>query len=72
MKYLFGALSALMILTFVACGDSNAQNQVENSDVISIRVSNEEFTKILDENSPTLIDIRTPEEYAEGTIRNAD
>ena len=58
-----------MMTTFAAllCGCGNTKN---NEAVITVGV--EEFAKIMAQNDVRLIDVRTPQEYAEGHLAGAE
>ncbi|WP_048330896.1 rhodanese-like domain-containing protein [Bizionia psychrotolerans] len=64
MKNIFGFSLLFILLTFSSCQESS-----KNNDIIQV-VTAEEMQALLDLDDVQLIDVRTPEEYAEGYIDN--
>ena len=57
-------LSFFLLVPFISLISCN--------DISSQRVSAEDFyTKLIDDNSSIIIDVRTPEEFSKGHLRNA-
>ncbi len=78
MTKLSAILSFVAFFAFVACSQTNSEfdfSKVTDGEIVNTRVSQEVFKQALsDENAHMngqLIDVRTPEEYAAGTIGNA-
>lgn len=75
MKRIITALFGIVIISLVACsGNSNpeatTEQIVEQKEVI-VDVTVEQFKTLLVEEGGTILDVRTPDEWAEGTIANA-
>lgn len=70
--FLIGIFSLIL---FSACGQNNKAavgGNTTNKEVVIKRVTKEEFKNYLAAHpSPQIIDVRTPQEYAQGTIEGA-
>jgi rhodanese-related sulfurtransferase len=64
-KHLFFA-PLLLLAVFTACGNGTGQQ----AGVVST-VNTDEFAQLLEKDGAQLIDVRTPEEFAEGHLPNA-
>lgn len=58
-----------MSITFLSCAQNKKTNTEKSNDIIEV-ISVEEFEKIT--GTIQLVDVRTPEEYNEGFIKNAE
>ncbi|MBD78855.1 MAG: hydrolase [Crocinitomicaceae bacterium] len=71
-KTLFKLLVVLSISAFVGCNGSSGENnstQQENALVKDIEI--DEFKKLVIDNPGIIVDVRTPEEVADGVIEGA-
>ena len=68
-------LSGIAILYLVACsGNSNPKattEQIVEQQEVVVDVTVNQFKSLITEQGGTILDVRTPEEWAEGTIANA-
>lgn len=76
MKKVFITISGIILMSTVACtGNANPEattEQIVEQQEVIVDVTVEQFKSLLAEEGGTILDVRTPEEWAEGTIAKAE
>ena len=67
-------LAAVILVFAVACGNNAPKNNVDKQESAAPQIENfnvEQFVELLKDTTVVLLDVRTPEEFAQGCIEGA-